>query len=164
MYNKYLPVNLYLLSPITDAIFSMYWILDNNRKERMTRCQLEWNISQHLIEQRWRNISNGHREKTNVQFAGDCMLFKHTCNSVRQVDAVSSRGGSKKRKLDENDPSYHLHASIAECSSVCNFSKRSLDGRSKINPCALTNSEGRFLQNPRFIDIISQAQSEIGFN
>lgn len=164
MYNKYLQVNRYLLSPITDAIFSMYWFLVNKRKDgQFTKRELDWIISRHLIEQCWRQINSGHREKTNVQFAGDCMLFKHTCNSVRQVDAVSSRGGSKKRKLDENDPSYHLHASIAECSSVCNFSKRSLDGRSKINPCALTNEEGRYLQNPRFVDIIAQAQSEIEF-
>jgi hypothetical protein len=87
-------------------------------------------------------------------------LFKYTCNIIRQTNAVIQKG-KKKKVINVNDVSYHLHPSVVECGSYCNFPKPSPDGRTKLNPFAWIDEDGMFIRNPKYVDLLNMMKDEI---
>ncbi|EBW9734649.1 hypothetical protein NRE35_004331 [Salmonella enterica] len=161
MWGKYLMVKRYVLSSITFQIINLCWELSKNR-DKLTYKSIKWWIGVRLPKTCFLGITKGHGEKTNVQYPGDNMLFKHTLISVRQIDAVITANG--KAKINVDDPSYHLHPSIFDSGSIVNFPKPNPDGRNKLNPFITTDEDGKILPNPDTYDLLMSVRDEIGFD
>lgn len=158
MWGKNLLVKRYALSGITEAIFNFTWQLEKER-DSLTYKRLRWTLSRMITPDSFMGIQSKHGELGSVQYPGDCMIFKHTCVSIRQMNAVTGKGKTKSFK--PNELAYQLDASIAEAGSVCNFAKGSPDGRSRLNMFARLDSNGRFQRNPDNIELLDNAQKEI---
>lgn len=161
MWGKYLMVKRYVLSSITFQLINLSWELKKN-KDQLTYKKVKWMLGRYLHPNCFLGITKGHGEKTNVQYPGDNMLFKHTLISVRQIDAVITPNG--KAKINTDDPGYHFHPSILDSGSVVNFPKPNPDGRSKLNPFITTSPKGEILPNPEYEDLLMAMRDEIGFD
>lgn len=157
MWGKYLLVKRYALSGITEAIFNFTWQLEKEQKSLRLR-RLQWKLSTFLTTNAFLGIQRNHGELNSVQYPGDNMIFKHTCIAIRQVNAVI---GKKTKSFKPNEPAYHLHSSILECGSVCNFGKKIPDGRDRMNVFAHTDKNGMFVPNPEYVELLAQVQEEI---
>lgn len=157
MWGKYLLVKRYALSGITESIFNFTWQLEKEKTSLQYR-MLNWKLHQMILTNAFMAIQRNHGELNSVQYPGDCMIFKHTCIAIRQVNAVT---GNNTKSFKANEPAYQLHSSIFECGSICNFAKGISDGRGRLNMTAKTTPEGRFIRNPDNIEILDQAQFEI---
>lgn len=158
-WGKFLMIKRYVLAPFTKAMVMIGFNLTKSSSGPLRSRRVVKEIGSQLLPTTYLQILKEHGEKVNVQYPGDCMLFKHTCNSVRQVHAVTK--GDSGSSINPNDVTYSLHACILECGSIMNFSKRYLDGRAKLNPYIHTNDQGRIVRNPKFIEILDQVQDEI---
>lgn len=157
MWGKYLLVKRYALSGITESIFNFTWQLEKEKTPLQIK-RLNWKLAQMILTNAFMAIQRDHGELNSVQYPGDCMIFKHTCIAIRQVNAVT---GKKTKSFKANEPAYQLHSSIFECASICNFAKGIPDGRGRLNMTALTTENGRFIRNPKNIELLDQAQLEI---
>ncbi|UKS72025.1 polymerase [Klebsiella phage KpLz-2_45] len=158
MWGKYLLVKRYALSGITESIFNFTWQLEKEQKTLRLK-RLTWKLSSFLTTNAFLGIQRGHGELNSVQYPGDNMIFKHTCIAIRQVNAVIGKGKTKSFK--PNETAYHLHSSIMECGSVCNFAKGIPDGRGRLNVYAHTDDAGKFIRNPKNIELLDMVQREI---
>lgn len=162
MWGKYLMVKRYALSSITFQIINLSWELKKD-KDQLTFKKVKWLLGRYLHPNSFLGITKNHGEKTNVQYPGDNMLFKHTLISIRQIDAVMTANG--KSKINVDDPGYHLHPSIFDSGSIVNFPKPNPDGRSKLNPFITTSLTGKILPNPKYYRMLKdEVGSEIGFD
>lgn len=161
MWGKYLMVKRYVLSSITFQVISLCWDLAKTR-DKLSYKSIKWAISKKLQKSIFLMITKGHGEKTNVQYPGDNMLFKHTLISVRQIDAVITANG--KAKINTDDPAYHVHPSIFDSGSMTNFPKYNPDGRTKLNPFITTDESGKIIPNPDTYDMLMGMNDEIGFD
>ncbi|QDB71160.1 hypothetical protein CPT_Moabite_130 [Serratia phage Moabite] len=158
MWGKHLLVKRYALSGITEAIFNFTWQLEKER-DSLTFRRLRWTLSRMITPDAFLGIQSKHGELGSVQYPGDCMIFKHTCVSIRQMNAVTGKGKTKSFK--PNELAYQLDGSIAEAGSACNFAKGSPDGRSRLNMFLHIDKNGRIVRNPDLVELIDQAQKEI---
>lgn len=163
MWGKYLLVNRYALSGIIEAIFKLAWALDTDAEAGLLSLErAKQIISQKLTARAFTHKLVEHGEFSSVQYPGDCYLLKHTCVAVRQANAKNPMGGGKGRKqIPTDDAAYQLHESIAECGSMTNYNKSSPDGRTRINPMAMTDDDNRFIQNPKFDELRPIIREEI---
>lgn len=159
MWGKYLLVNRYALSGITNNIFELGWAFDKE-KTTISLQKIRMLLGKNIKPMAFINTRRQHGELTSVQYPGDCFLFKYTCNVIRQTNAVIPKG-KRKKVISPNDESYHLDPSIAECGSYVNFPKPSPDGRTKLNPYALIDQDGMFIRNPKFIKLLDDVGVEI---
>lgn len=157
MWGKHLLVKRYALSGITESIFNFTWRLEKEKNPLPAR-KLIWKMTTIITPNAFMAIQRNHGELNSVQYPGDCMIFKHTCIAIRQVNAVT---GQRTKSFKANEPAYQVHSSIFECGSICNFAKGIPDGRSRLNMTALTSEDGRFIRNPKNIELLDQAQYEI---
>lgn len=148
MWEKYLLVLRYVLSGVTEGIFNLTWNLQRE-KGVVPLKKLQRILALRLKPHAFLHTRQGHGEITSVQYPGDCYLLKFTCNAIRQTNAVVQPGG-KRKVINTNDKAYHLHPSILQCGSMWNFPKGSPDGRTKINPFAMIDGYGKFLENMQF--------------
>ncbi|WBF04875.1 hypothetical protein [Erwinia phage vB_Ea277G] len=159
MWGKYLMVNRYVYSSITDAIFNLGWSL-NRERHPISLQKIKLLLGKKINILSFPMGRRSHGEITSVQFPGDCYLFKYTCNIIRQTNAVIQKG-KKKKVINVNDVSYHLHPSVVECGSYCNFPKPSPDGRTKLNPFAWIDDDGMFIRNPKYVNLLNMMKDEI---
>lgn len=160
MWGKYLMSKRYSLSSITFKIINLSWELKKD-KDNLTLKKVQWALGRHLHPYSYLGITKGHGEKTNEQYCGDNMLFKHTLIGVRQINAVVTPNG--KPAINVNDPGYWFHHSIFDSGSVVNFAKHDPDGRLKFNPFITTTPEGKIEPNPDHYEMLLQCKDEISF-
>lgn len=166
MWGKYLLVNRYALSGIIEAIFRLAWTLDTEAEAgTLSLERARQLISQRLTAGAFSYKLAEHGEFNSVQYPGDCYLLKYTCVAIRQTAAKNPKGSNKGRKqIPVDDLSYQLNESIAECGSPTNYNKVSPDGRTRINPCAHTDDDNRFVRNPKFIELFKIVRIEIALD
>lgn len=160
MWGKYLMVKRYVLSSITFQIILLGWELRKSR-EALSLKIIKWTLGSKLHPTAFLGIVKGHGEKTNVQYPGDCMLFKHTLISVRQIDAVATPNG--KSKINVDDPGYQFDPSILDSGSVVNFPKGEPDGRKKLNPFISIDEKGKIIPGP-YHEMLLEVKDEMGFD
>lgn len=162
MYEKELSILYYVCVAITEAISKFYFRLKSASRKELTKKEVESILSQSLKPGLIYSINKGHGEVSSQTTPGDNMAFKLTSILVPQGSSTKAIG--KKDNATLNDPSKRLHVSIAEIGGYANIPKAAPDGRSRLNPHALTDAKGNVLRNPLFMDLLDNVQEMIKRN
>lgn len=159
MYGKELMVLRYVLADINSAIYRFKFAVRRNSHKPTTENEVKKAMQTFLNPDVITKINRGHGEVSGVSSPGDNKFFKITSTLVPQTSATGKGRGKAKSAL--TDPSKVLHVSIAANGQYTNLPKSSPDGRTRINPAALTDAEGRALmEDPELSTLLASAQKE----
>tara|TARA_B100000700_G_scaffold208593_1_gene229316 strand:- start:68843 stop:70465 length:1623 start_codon:yes stop_codon:yes gene_type:complete len=159
IYGKQLITLRYVLFDIISKVNTLMYKLKNVMKKhgQLSENEINAQMNRHLFTGTISKISNHalHPEVVPISTSNDNMFFGITCNMVPQDNASGS--GSKKN-LSLEDPSRHLHVSLAEVGSYSSFPKADPTGRSRINPCLKLAPDGMVLKDPDKQELLERVQ------
>lgn len=157
MYNKRLSVLPYVLRDIKNRIFNLLYELQ--RTDKLTFDKVFKSLRNNLkAAMAYRmSPSNKHGEMEIVTYPGDNKAFRITSHLVLQENATRD----DRLKLNPNDPSRHLHVSIAEIGTYMGCPKFDPTGRSSLNLYVEVDPDGFVVRSNRFRDITSLTQKKI---
>ena len=98
-----------------------------------------------------------HPEVTSISSSSDNIIWKLTATTVLQSNVTGFTNAGKSAKID---PSTILDASIAYRSSYSHNTKTDPSGRKQLNPYALCNIDGTYVDNPKFADVLARTQAD----
>jgi hypothetical protein len=164
MYDKQLVVLYYLMYNVTSAINNLYFRLKAaEEKAAKAGKELTFETVNGLIKEVLKpglifKINKKHGEVSTISAPGDNMAFKMTAVLVSQAD--SNQSSPNKDRAGTNDPTRHLHASIAEVGNYSALPKSSPYGRGRTNPTVKLDANGVIQRNPEFKEQLDQLQEE----
>lgn len=97
-----------------------------------------------------------HSELDSASTSSDNMFFGITSAIISQDKATQK---SRKARINMNNPTIHIHSSIALVGSYNNLPKADPTGRSRINPCVKTTPDGMIIVDPdvkEFLDVVQR--------
>lgn len=159
MYDKQLRVLRYVCLPIVKDIFNFIFEMRKKNKPNLSADDITKVINHNFKTERIMKVTYKHPEVRPVSIASDNPLFAVTLNAVLQTNSTGSGGG--KAKAVSQDPSSHLHASMAEVSGYLNLPKSEPSGRSRLNPYVAINDQGVIIRKPHKAALIDAAQEII---
>lgn len=164
LYGRYLTTTEYVIRDMREAIFNAHWELIKQARKTGGKAIMPRNVDLILNRQLRTHlaagISSGHGEINAFQVATDNMLIGLTCHCIDQTDARAV-GAGKKKVIDLNDPSRHLHSSIAEVGSLSNLPKSSPIGYARLNPYLSIDPFGRIQQKPHLKRLLRDLDMDI---
>ena len=156
MYGKRLIVLRYVLDNIVGSINNTLFDLEKiARKANITIEEVQRVFKTRLQPRLIQKINQKHAEVSSVSSACDCMIPKIT--SVMVLQSNMSGTQSSKSKSASFDESNSVDASIAEVAGFNNISKGAIDGRGKVNTFLKIRLDGTVEQDPRFIQLLKDA-------
>jgi hypothetical protein len=168
MYDKEFSILFYLLYNITSAINNLYFRLKAaeekaiNAGKELTRENIEGIMFDLLKTGLIFNINKGHGEVSTISSSGDNMAFKMTSVLVSQTN--SNQATPNRDRSSTNDPSRHLHSSIAVVGSAWNLPKASPYGRDRVNNVVKFNDDWVVERDPKFVPMLDAVQNKIRRN
>lgn len=105
------------------------------------------------------HINKKHGEVSTISSPGDNKAFKLTSVLVAQTD-TNQTGGNRDRS-GTNDPSRHLHGSIAEFGSYANLPKSNPYGKGRLNQAAEIDENNVLIRNPTNVPLVDSVQEKI---
>lgn len=168
MYDKEFSILFYVLYNVTSAINNLYFRLKAaeekamNANKELTKENIEGIMFDLLKTGLIFNINKGHGEVSTISSSGDNMAMKMTSVLVSQTN--SNQASPNRDRASTNDPSRHLHSSIAEVGSAWNLPKSSPYGRDRVNPTVAIDSNWVVQRKPQFVDMLDNTQNKIRRN
>jgi hypothetical protein len=158
LYGKRLTVLRYVLKDLTEAINNFMFKVASPKKKALTKLDANKMLRDMLKTMLVMGINKDHIEVSSTAVPGDNMYFKVTSMMALQTD---SKGGRGKSSTSPNDPTKHLHVSIAEVGSYSTMSKSDATGRRKINPYVKTDENDTIIRDPDKIELLESVQRMI---
>lgn len=160
MYGKRLIVLRYvfdnLISGINNTLFDIEKLA---RKSKVSKDDIEKVFQNRLPSRLISKINQKHAEVSSVSSACDSMIPKIT--SVMILQSNMSGTQSSKSKSSSYDETNALDATIAEVAGFNNISKSVVDGRGKTSVFLNIRLDGLVEPNPRFRELIDEANAII---
>lgn len=158
VYGKEYSVLYYLLFEITYAIFLLHFRLKAAAKKGLNEKEVNSALNRTLKTGLIYSITRLHGEISTVSNSGDNKAFKITSLLVPQSGSNKS---ARKDRTSMNDPSKHLHVSVAEICGYSYLPKSAPDGRSRLNLHSMTDSKSVVVRNPKFVKLLDDIQEKI---
>lgn len=159
-YGKRLDVVKYVLLDVVKAIFNFTYSLRSPGKKGLNLTTIKRvlgkNLNRDLV---LTELSRSHGEVNIISCPGDNILMKFTSKVVLQTDATNSSHPKGRGSL--SDPSKWLHASLAETGSFANQPKSEPTGKTNLNPCQLTDSDGTLIRREELRPLLDEVQRKI---
>lgn len=153
LWGRYYTTTDYVISGLRESIFTTRYQLiklarKTNGRPLPTNLVMQ-TINTNLKRDKIHGINDGtHGEISTFMTATDNMFIGLTSHCIDQTQARKSPGN--KKGFDLNDPSKHLHSSIAEVGSLANLPKSSPFGPDRINGHVEISPAGRILEKEKF--------------
>lgn len=158
MYGKRLMILRYVMKDVTNAINKFMFKMNTSKKKPLLKQDVVKQMRKILKWDLIMSMNRDHGEVSSVSAPGDNKWHKITSALVLQAD---SSGGQGKSRATANDPSRHLHASIAEVGSFIAMGKSDPTGRGRANPYVQIAPDGLIIRDPDKIDLLDQIQRSI---
>lgn len=160
MYGKRLIVLRYVLDNVLSGINNTLFDIEKlARKSKVTKEDIEKVFQNRLQSRLVGKINQKHAEVSSVSSACDSMVPKIT--SVMILQSNMSGTQSSKSKSSSYDETNALDATIAEVAGFNNISKSVVDGRGKTSAFLNIRLDGLVEPNPRFRELIDEANAII---
>ncbi len=158
MYDKSLTLLRYVCFPITEAFFTVRYRIPKNSTYN-TPDEIDSVLNKILIPELIISINNKHGEVVPISTCSDNMVLSVTSTVIPQRN---SSGGKKGRtKISLQDPTKHLHASVAEIGSHLCMQKADPTGQGRLNTFANVTPTGDVLRHEAFRELLDSAQEII---
>ena len=159
LYGKRLMVNRYVLVDIVKTIFNFFFKLHPGPGKILTKQDVENRIIKGIKPSSVMRMNFGHPEISNVNAAGDSLVFD--INSRIVLQSSNNLKGGKKGGGAKADHTTFLNASFAEVGCI-NFTSRSEPiGTRRINYFVRTDERGTIVRDPKKVKLLDALQREI---
>lgn len=158
LYGKRLKVLAYVAKDLTEAVNNFMFKVVSPKKKALTKNDVNKHLRDMLKPMLIMGLNKDHPEVSSVSTPGDNMYFKITSVLALQTD---STGGKGKRSSSPNDPTKHLHVSVAEVGSYSTMNKSDATGKRKINPYVHTDETDTIVRDPSKVDLLDATQRMI---
>lgn len=157
-YNKELDVLYYVLTNISEGINNFYFGLKKLYKKKDGNVVIKEVINlfnRNFLVNAISKLSNTgkHIEVSTIDSSCDNKAFKTTALVVPQESTSSNRDN----KTSDN-PSQHLHVSIAEVNAYSAINKKDPSGHNRINPMVQIDANGNIVRNEKFRVLLDDVQ------
>jgi hypothetical protein len=165
MYDKELSILYYVLRDIVFAINNLHFRLKAAEEKalkagkELTKENINGIMFDLLKTGLIFHINKKHGEVSTISSPGDNKAFKLTSVLVAQTDTNQTSGN--RDRAGTNDPSRHLHGSIAEFGSFANLPKSNPYGKARLNLTAEVDENNVLMRKPENIPLVDSVQDKI---
>jgi len=159
LYGKELSVLSYVLEDVAQSFTRLMFKMNAPKKKPFTKKDMNGLLRASIKPTLATNIKRDHIEVSNASTPGDNKYFTITSQVAIQTDASPARG--KKASAKTDDPSNHLHASLAYVGSYSTMNKSDPTGKRKLNPYVHTDEHDTIVINPELEDVLERTQAMI---